>query len=387
MSSLVILHGKKVLVTGATGFIGGRLTEYLALHCGAEVRATVRNHGRAIRIARLPAELISSDLLDFDSLRRAVAGCDVVFHCAVGTSGTLDERIRTTVNGTENMMRAALEHGVKRFVHVSTVAVHGPDPGAYVDEDTPYQYIGQWYTDAKIDAEKIILRYFREHGLPVVILRPAVVYGPYSVPWTIVPVDRLKRGRLTLIEGGTGICNHVYVDDVVQALVLAAVRQEAIGESFVISYGEGVSWADFFGYYAQMLGQDTIPNLTLADISRVRRRARWLKFPLVDAFSYLASPRAKEMFEILPKLNPVFRTTSALVPDRAKEAALAAAERLRAEKLQLPTVPGSNDIKLFRSSCLYRIDKAKQLLGYKPQVSLERGMALTEEWLRYIGMV
>ena len=113
-----------MLLTGATGFIGCRVAEILALRDGWQVRAVIHNPANASRLARLPVELIQGDLQDESSLREFVAGCDAVVHCAVGTAwGQRQEIFKVTVDGTRKLAEAALAAGVKRFVHLSTISV------------------------------------------------------------------------------------------------------------------------------------------------------------------------------------------------------------------------------------------------------------------------
>lgn len=386
MNRPLTLQDATVLVTGATGFIGGRLVDYLVSHYKANVRALIRNYGRAVRLARWPVELVPGDLMDPDSLRKAVAGCDIVFHCAFGTTGEDEVRRSVTVDGTQNMLEASLAAKVKRFVHISTIAVHGPDPGPTVDENTPLLYSNNLYADAKTDAEKLAFQYVQEKGLPVVILRPTIVYGPRSRAWTLGPVNNLKKGKLALIEDGSGIANHVFVDDVVQALLLAATRPEAVGEAFVISYGSGVTWKEFFGYYARMLGIE-LPNLTLQAIRQQKQQLEQLRNPINMGLSFVASPHAQSVVRGMPGIGPAVGLALKVLRKSVKRAILDRATTLREIKLNPPDLPSQWIIDLFCAKGICRIDKARRILGYQPQFSLDEGMKLTEAWLGYAKII
>jgi nucleoside-diphosphate-sugar epimerase len=386
MSQRINLGDATILVTGATGFIGHRLVEYLALHYGANVRALVRNYGPAVHLARLPVELVSGDLLQPDSLARVMDGCDLIFHCAAGMSGSDESRRSVTVEGTRHLLDAAARANVSRFVHVSTVAVHGPNPGPVIDESLPLAHSNDLYADAKLDAEQLVFAYGRDRGVPVTVLRPTVVYGPRSGSWTLGPITQMKRGTFTLIEGGEGSAHHVYVDDVIQGLLLAATRPEAVGEAFILSSGESVPWRHFFSHYARLLGID-LPDLTRQEIDLQRKRLDQLRNPMHMALSFAASPRAYTLTHQIRGVGASLDLLTRAIPPRAREAVLAHATSVRQAKLNPPKPPRPWVVDFFSARNHCRIDKAQRLLGYAPQFSLEEGMALTVDWLRHTRRV
>ena len=201
------LRGKRVLVTGATGFIGGQLVARLAIDGGAEVRALVRSFDSVAQIARFPVTFVRGDIANADAVDQAVAGTDVVFHCAYGKDGDDQSRKSTTVNGAEHVMAAALRHKVSRVVFISTFSVYGDFKVAELDETAPRKITGDIYGDSKIDAENVAFRYWEQHRLPVSIVQPTIVYGPFGFTFTVNPLRRCAAGgfRSSTAEPGAAM--------------------------------------------------------------------------------------------------------------------------------------------------------------------------------------
>ena len=328
------LRGFSALVTGASGFIGGRLAERLATEEGLRVRAMVRDPKKAKRLQNLPLEVVRADLLDLESLRKAVDGCDLVFHCAavVRETGDRNEFFDTNVKGTENILRVSRDAGVKKFIHFSSVSVYGMDPPDRTDETTPFQPCGNLYCDTKIAAEKAVWAAHHEARLPVVVIRPANVYGPYSNPWTVRPIKLINSGQMILINGGTGLCNYVYIDNLLDATLAGAKRDESVGEVYLVSDGMPVTWKEFFGYYAQMAGKPGIRSVP-----------EWIGKAIALGM------------EISSKLT-------GKPPKITREA-----------------------VSFLTRKARFSIEKARHELGFQPRFSLEEGMKLTEQWLREAG--
>ena len=173
-----------VVVTGAGGFIGGRAVE--VLHAtGTRVRAIVRRWSTAARIGRLPVDIIRADVTDPRSLAQSFAGASVVLHCARADG-------RVNIEGTRGVLEAARLAGIRRVVHLSTIEVYGVTSGV-VTEDMQMRATGREYGDSKMAAEEVC-REAAARGQEVVILRPTVVYGPYSDLWTVEFAQRFRSG-------------------------------------------------------------------------------------------------------------------------------------------------------------------------------------------------
>jgi len=386
--------GRRVLVTGGTGFIGGRLAERLALEHGDEVVALVRNLASAARLARFPVTVVRGDVTDRAALARAVAGCDLVFHCAYGTKGSQKLRSRVNREGTRRVLEAAREAGVKRAVHLSTLMVYGQTQDGDLDERARRRKFGNAYADSKLQAEKIAL----SSKLPVVVLQPTAVYGPYGGVWTETVLRSLRQGRQILVDGGEGLANAVYVDDLVTAMLLAAVAPEAAGESFLISGPEAVSWKTFYGCFERMLGGEarTVEMSAAEALAHYKRWKRAQPWGVGEGLRLLKRDSAFRDRLMASRDGLWLRDlASALLPERVQEAIkvrLAGGggrpQGPAEEEGALPILPCEPKmIGFLRAKTRVRIDKARRLLGYEPAYDLERGMALTEAWARWANVI
>ncbi|HEY6331629.1 MAG TPA: SDR family NAD(P)-dependent oxidoreductase [Blastocatellia bacterium] len=328
------LKGKRILVTGATGFIGGHLVERLAQMEGARVTALSRSAEKLAVLAPIAEQLVQGDVTDPAAVRRAVDGCEIVFHCAGlmhDGAADLDRFMRVNVDGTRNVLEAALDLKVERAVHLSSIAVYGIDPADGTNEKAPYRSCGMPYFDSKIRAETVAWS-LAKRGLPLVVIRPANVYGPRSSFWTLGLLMMIKAGEIQLIGGGRGASNHLYVGNLIDAMILAAQNDSVMGESFIVTDGQRTPWSEFLGYYVRMLGLPELPSISKED-------------------AYLEAARLKR--EARPGDPP---------PALSDEA-----------------------IRLWTQTGVFDITATRQRLGYAPRVPLNEGMKITEQWLRESG--
>lgn len=344
-----------ILVTGATGFIGGWIVEMLHLTGRARPRAGIRTWTRAARLGRFPVEIVPCDVLDRDQIKAAMQDTPIIVHCAIGSRDVI-------VEGTRNMLAVAESMGVERFVHLSTTEVYGEVSGD-VDEDCPYGLTGQEYNASKIEAEKVAWEYC-DKGVPVTILRPPIVYGPFGKDFTLRIAHRLESGRWGLFAGvGGGVCNLVYVSDVVAAVLLATEHEAAVGEAFNINGPEAITWNEYFERFNDALG---LPPLPLLGANHVRLRAMVMEATRVGAKSIL-------------------NAFGGFIKSLYKQYGAVRSRAVQFEKSVIST-PRLAELRLYRRQAHYRDAKARRLLGYRPRIDVEAGLELSVRWIRHLGV-
>jgi nucleoside-diphosphate-sugar epimerase len=247
---------KRILVTGASGFIGGHACEAL-VKAGAKVRAMVRTTSHVEQLSGLDVEICRADLSDAQSLERACQGVDVVVHtaAAVGSFGEWEHFHEVGVRGTERLIDAAHESGATRFIHVSSIAAYGlKDHGRRVDESTPFDLDQQpWnhYVREKVMSEQVLWRAHEAGKIQATSLRPSVVIGARDRNAVPRLVDLLRLPVTALPGRATNHFPVVTVEDCVDAIVRSVQRDIAIGQAYNVSGSNRIPLADFFGLIAR----------------------------------------------------------------------------------------------------------------------------------------
>jgi len=280
--------------------------------------------------------VVAGDIAEPGSWQDAAAGADVLVHAAaiVSMGAGLARFWRVNVMGTRHALEAAARGGVGRFVQMSSVTVFGfafPDG---IDERHPVRPNGVPYVDTKVASEQVVLQAHAAGEVACTVVRPGDVYGPGVASWTVLPFREIVARRLVLPAMGRGVMSPVYIDNLVDGLVLAAAAGEAAGRVIVLTDGGGVETRDFFGHYTRMLGRRRVPVVPTA----------------VGVGMAAAAGRLERLRGVDSELN-------------------AAAARYL-------TRTGS-----------YSIAAAREVLGYDPAVGLEEGMRRTEAWLRAEGLI
>lgn len=355
----------RTALMGASGFVGSRMVEMFHLGGLGEVRPIVRSFGGLARLARFDLDCRLADALDEAALTKAFEGCDVVIHSVAGHPEVIEGSIATTY-------KAASSAGIKRIVYLSTASVFGQAPAVGTDDSTPISdRQAQDYNNWKVRAERSLLRERQNGSVEIVIIRPGIVFGPRD-RWISALASELLSGTAYLVNGGKGICNSIYVDNLVHAAHLATTADGADGQAFTVGDDETVTWNQFYEGVAQKLGipVDEIRNVSPPVFNKSFKTR-------IDEFRSLKATQAA---------LPIF-------PSKLKRSVKAALNAW--PETPVPSQWAGNggptpNVTMEMTElhqCPYKLphEKAERLLGYKPIVSFEEGCRRTFEWLRFAG--
>jgi nucleoside-diphosphate-sugar epimerase len=339
------LTGRRVLVTGASGFVGRRATAMLVA-AGAQVTAVLRSGHEAAAMAALGTEVLRAPLADLPGA--ALAGIDALVNLAYDMRASGDENLAVF----EGLMTRAEAAGVGRIVHVSSIVVYDDWPSGEIAEAGPWGGPGGGgYRQAKIAMERRLLA----GGRPAVILQPTIVYGPGSSLWTDAPMARLERGPVILPDP-VGHCAAVHVDDVARAVVLAVALPDPGHERFVISGPDLPDWRAFYEGLAAIVGRGAV---------RLEPRAG------IEA--HLGPPPRDGGRESGPGMAArISARARRLLGRRRFEALVARAASLRGGSG--PVWPDRGLLALYSASPRLSGENARHRLGFVPRIGFEQGL-------------
>jgi nucleoside-diphosphate-sugar epimerase len=272
------------LVTGASGFLGGRLAEVLA-RGGEQVTVLARANSDLRHLSGLAGlRIVRGSLTEAAPVTEAVREASHIYHCAAASTdwAPAEVYLESNVRGTEMLLRAAREaRGLERFLHVSTTDAYGY-PVIPCDETGQLRDVGLPYNRTKIMAEQAVWRAAREEGLPVTVVRPATIYGPRGKAFVTDIADLLRQRQMAYIGGGRAAGGFLYVDNAVDAIIAAARSPATLGEAYNLTDGTGANWREYVSALANGLGYglpwiDLPYGAAMAVAAAMEAPYRWLK--------------------------------------------------------------------------------------------------------------
>jgi dihydroflavonol-4-reductase len=325
---------RRILITGASGFIGGKLAEFYA-QSDSHVRLLIRNPAGLPGSLNDRCEIAVGDITQPETLKTACESIDVVIHSAgmLGQWGVTYSLLhRSNVTGTLNMLQAAYDAGVKRFVHLSAGGVTGPVGSQPADEQYPPQPITD-YERSKWEGEKQALEWSKEKDYNLIVLRPTFTYGPGD-PHKLKLFQTVQKGRFFFIGGGLSTVHPVYIDDLVAGIDLG-IRSDVKGECIIIGGSHPVTKAELINRIADVLG--------------CRRPHFSAPVPVANLLTSIAENMGR-LFNFTPPLT-------------------------------------SSRVLALSQNWGYSITKAREQLNYNPSIELDEGLRRTVLWYREHGLL
>jgi nucleoside-diphosphate-sugar epimerase len=346
-----------ILVTGAGGFIGGWIAEAFHLSGWADVKAGISRWSSAARIARFPMDIVQCDVMNKDSLDAALKGVDVVVHCARAKGN--DNSV--TLSGTRLLLDRVKAAGVKKLIFTSSVATYGEATGI-VKEDTPPAAPISQYGEGKRQAEAICKEY-ADSSLAISIIRPTLVYGPFSDLWTTPYLARFASGRWRALGArGEGKCNLVYVGDLVRFTRFLIEKDVGPFQIFNGNGPEVCTWNSYLERFNTALGYPPLrePTSSLGFQVIARRPVR--------AFGKYLLANHRDLLLDVANRSPRIKTM------------------MKKTEEDLKLNPNDDDMQRFSMDVTYSMEKAASF-GYVPQVTVDEGIALSIEWAKSLRLV
>jgi len=323
---------KTCLITGINGFIGSNLAKRL-IEEGHKVKGLIRKSSDLKFLSGMDIELHYGDITDLDSVIEASKGCDRIFHVAALASdwGHYDKFYRINVDGTLNVAQAAVANKVDRMVYISTVAMYGFGRTNVKEEDSK-PITGFAYNDTKKIAEDKVFEFAKNNNLNITALKPGNVYGINDHTFIEKYLDALVSGKVAYVAGGKSKTCPVYIENLLDAVMLASEKDEAVGETFFVTDGLDITWKEFTEKLAEEMG--------------LKKPKQSFPFGLAFAIGSILEFIYKSIGSKTPPLITRYRVSN-----------------------------GGLDY-------TFSIDKAKKLLGYNPRIELATAIKRSVAWYK-----
>jgi len=326
----------RVLVTGATGLLGGHLIKELQQR-GEDIRALVLPVESADRLEKQGVEVVYGDITDAGTLKPAVQDVELIFHLAgmMGVWRPLSDYRLVNVTGSENLYKAAQKAGVRRYIHTSSHTVYGLGYGRFLTENDAIRPDPDPYSLTKSEGDRLMQRLMLNSEVETVILRPGTFFGPGDQLHFGRMAQKMRDGRGIIIGRGNNALPFCYVTDVVQGFMLAAYHENAPGNVYNITNDRPLTQLEMFNAIADAVGG-------------VRPTRHLPYLPI-----YYGSIVAEKVVARVTRTKPVVTQLGAM---------------------------------MFGSDNRHSVEKARRELGYEPEVDLRTGITIAAEWFNAGGM-
>jgi nucleoside-diphosphate-sugar epimerase len=326
----------RVLITGATGLLGGHLIQELQQR-GEDIRALVLPVENADRLEKQSVEVVRGDITDASTLGAAVKGVELIFHLAgmMGVWRPLADYRLVNVTGSENMYKAAQKASVRRYIHTSSHTVYGLGYGRFLTENDALRPDPDPYSLTKAEGDRLMRRLMLNSKIETVILRPGTFFGPGDRLHFGRMAQKMKDGKGVIIGRGDNALPFCYVTDVVQGFLLAAYHENAPGNVYNITNDHPLTQLEMFNAIADAVGG-----------TRPTRHLPYLPI-------YYGSIVAEKVVARVTRTRPIVTQLGAM---------------------------------MFGSDNRHSVEKARRELGYEPKVGLRTGIKLAAEWFNAGGM-
>ena len=318
---------KKVLITGANGFIGNKLMAHYQAQGIPVVGVDLSGNGE---------DIFQGDIGQPETISQLLQDCDVVVHTAALVSNSIADADMWRVNvlATRNLIAAAEKHKVRRFVQISSIVAYGNSAVGELDEEQPVHADGGSYVLTKLASEHAVLAATANSPMELVIIRPGDVYGPGIRPWVILPIEAINKGQFMLPAKGQGFFRPIFISDLIRGIALAVSTKEAAGEIFNLSCEGYMTTAEFFSHHYQWMNKRGPLKVS-------------------TGLAMFAASAATKLAQMTGGVN----------------------EASTATIVQLCT------------KSWFSIAKAERVLGWKPEVSFEDGMQQSKQWAQAQGLI
>ena len=318
---------KKVLITGANGFIGNMLMAHYRARGIPVVGVDLSGNG---------LDISQGDIGQPETISQLLQDCDVVVHTAALVSNSIADADMWRVNvlATRNLVAAAEKYKVRRFVQISSIVAYGNSAEGELDEEQPVHADGGSYVLTKLASEHSVLAATANSAMELVIIRPGDVYGPGSRPWVILPIEAINKGQFMLPAKGEGFFRPIFIDDLICGIALAVSTKEAAGEIFNLSCEGYMTTAEFFSHHYQWMNKRGPLKVS-------------------TGLAMFAASAATKLAQMTGGVNEASTATVA----------------------QLCT------------KSWFSIAKAERLLGWKPEVTFEDGIQRSKQWAQAQGLI